>query len=710
MATYIKNARSINSLVRDLSSILYDIKEGEWERPIQELRALKASGREEEASKMKGDLPCFTISAEYSGARKPDNLTRYSGFVHLDYDKLDDPQEVKRRVEELPYTYSAFISPSGNGVKVIVPVDTGKENHTITFNAVKEYYDSAVGQKSDESVKDILRLCYVSYDPDLYLNEQAEKFILPKELGGSNTPNLEWVLNFTNAKVQFEEGSRNKFIFQFACNANRYGIDSKEVLSYCSSLTRPGFEWDEIQTTVQSAYQRNMGEHGTRTSTAVPAFTSVSSTSGEFTTPYVPESVYEALPDLLKEACSLFTKRERDVFFISCLSTISGALNINGSYRKDKVAPNLFTLIIANAASGKGVMKHARTLVQPFHDAIRKKSDAAHRQWLKKVALQKRKRKGADEGEEESCPRPLQRTYLIPGDVTTAKLLEHLEASNGYGCIFETESDSIGKNLRKEHSSYSDVMRKSYHNEPISLSRMDAARFSEVKEPRFSATISGTPGQFPGLVKSLEDGLLSRLLIYYYHQDPVWSQTYFEDDDNQMLQELERISIEVSALLENQVERTVVLTPEQGKMRDDWFSVIYPETVAMYGDHMTSVVTRLGVASQKIAMVLSAFRSKEQRIVLDDRDFQIGLTLVREVFLPHFIAFLKPMMKDVVKIKSTQLIDRFYERLPSEFNVEEIRGLVVDLQISERTRNDLFTQLIEQGKLERLKRGHYRKL
>jgi hypothetical protein len=60
-----------------LSSILYDIKEGEWESPIQELRALKASGREEEASKKKGDLPCFTISAEYSGARKPENLTRY---------------------------------------------------------------------------------------------------------------------------------------------------------------------------------------------------------------------------------------------------------------------------------------------------------------------------------------------------------------------------------------------------------------------------------------------------------------------------------------------------------------------------------------------------------------------------------------------------------------------------------------------------------
>ena len=54
---------------------------------------------------------------------------------------------------------------------------------------------------------------------------------------------------------------------------------------------------------------------------------------------------------------------ERDVFFTSALSVISGGLhNVSGLYANDKVFPNLFSIIIAPPASGKGVMKYSRQL------------------------------------------------------------------------------------------------------------------------------------------------------------------------------------------------------------------------------------------------------------------------------------------------------------------------------------------------------------
>ena len=84
--------------------------------------------------------------------------------MHLDYDKLDNIQDVKSKIISNPYTYAAFVSPSGKGLKVLVKCDNDLSTHTYAFNALRSYYDNLVGCDSDKSVKDVLRLCFVSYD------------------------------------------------------------------------------------------------------------------------------------------------------------------------------------------------------------------------------------------------------------------------------------------------------------------------------------------------------------------------------------------------------------------------------------------------------------------------------------------------------------------------------------------------------------------
>ena len=62
---------------------------------------------------------------------------------------LENAEEVKANLISIPYTYSAFISPSGNGVKVLVKSDNDISSHRTAFNSLREYYDKIVGVKSD---------------------------------------------------------------------------------------------------------------------------------------------------------------------------------------------------------------------------------------------------------------------------------------------------------------------------------------------------------------------------------------------------------------------------------------------------------------------------------------------------------------------------------------------------------------------------------
>ena len=80
------------------------------------------------------------------------------------------------------------------------------------------------------------------------------------------------------------------------------------------------------------------------------------------TTPTIPDEVFEALPYIFKKGARAFTdKRKRDVFFTGAISILSGCLpNVTGVYFQERVFPNLYTFIIALAASSKGVLKNAK--------------------------------------------------------------------------------------------------------------------------------------------------------------------------------------------------------------------------------------------------------------------------------------------------------------------------------------------------------------
>ena len=264
---------------KTIPEILHEIKTGKYRPGITYLRKSLAENKLEAYEKAKKSLPAFTPSGKFVGGRKMEFLEAYSNFIILDIDKLSqtDLQNAKHKANQSEYTYASFISPSGNGLKILVKVNTTKEDHKETFLAIQKHYETLLNHEIDKSGKDITRLCFYSFDDNLYHNEAAKVFASEamqtsqaEPVEASKLPtatatatNSEAVYNhcirFTEKKVQYATGSRNVFVHQLACNLNRKGISLNEALSFI--LTDFGYDEKEVTQTVHSAYG-NIHEFG----------------------------------------------------------------------------------------------------------------------------------------------------------------------------------------------------------------------------------------------------------------------------------------------------------------------------------------------------------------------------------------------------------------------------------------------------------------
>ena len=163
---------------QSIIEVLNDIKTGRYKNQIVYLRKSLAESKMEAYERAKKSLPAFTPSACFSGGRKPEFITRYTSIIVLDIDKLTSEQlrEAKISAIRTSYTFAAFISPSGNGLKILVKVNSTQEKHKEAFLALQNCYEDILKLPVDKSGKDITRLCFVSYDTDLYLNENASVY------------------------------------------------------------------------------------------------------------------------------------------------------------------------------------------------------------------------------------------------------------------------------------------------------------------------------------------------------------------------------------------------------------------------------------------------------------------------------------------------------------------------------------------------------
>ena len=169
--------QSINTL--SYNTFLDFIKNGKWEDDVHKVRIIKDPA---ERKKQKEKMPYVTISGYFAQERKASLITAHTGFLAMDIDNI--PSELdgtKTMLSADAYVNAIFTSVSGTGLCVIFKID--KDKHKEAFESISDYLLKTYQIIVDPSCKDVSRPRYVSYDPDLYHNEQSVlwKKYLPKQ-------------------------------------------------------------------------------------------------------------------------------------------------------------------------------------------------------------------------------------------------------------------------------------------------------------------------------------------------------------------------------------------------------------------------------------------------------------------------------------------------------------------------------------------------
>jgi hypothetical protein len=737
---------------KSLLLIANDIASIKYKEAIEEIRTLLEQGKLEEATDKKKQLLAFTPSGIFNETRKIDYLEMYSGFVHLDFDKLTPIQlnEASKIISEIPYTFLCFISPSGNGLKVFIEVDTEVEYHTIAYLQVLNHYENATSLKADQSCKDIPRLCFMSYDPGLYKNIKNEKFKVQipeniqqnkiqvdvkKEIPSQNVEFdteldiifvFEQQIKFTNQKSEYIQGNRSNYIYQLASNCNRAGLPQLDTETLC--IQQFDLPESEIKETVKSAYFHHKSEfakfaNAAKLQTAKELQIPDEEPLEDYlkNTPTIPDEVFETLPFLLKEGTKVFTdKRKRDVFFTSAIAILSGCLpNVTGIYFQERVYPHLYTFIIAPAASGKGVLKNAKRLAQKYHQKVLTQSKEKKLKYEADLADYKRleyQGKG-DETSPEKPQLPAFKIIFIPADCSKARMIEHLKANDGNGIICESEADTMSGAKKQDWGDYSTILRAAFHHETVSSTRKTDNQYDEITEPRLAVALSGTPAQAPALLSSSENGLFSRFIYYAYKnnikwQDPSPNSNGFIYNDH--FDKLSEKVLELVNYLENS-PTTIELTDSQWSRLNTDFSSMLKEVVIFTSEEASGVVFRLGLIFFRMCMLFSSLRKFENgelssTIICTDLDFYNVMEIVK-TYLSHSILMFNnlPNQNETMQFHSGDGKKRFFESLPQEFTRKEAIEIGKKFKLSDRTVDGLLKSCIG-VLLTKIKAGHYQRV
>jgi hypothetical protein len=277
-----KTNNSSNGRAKDVSHWLDRIKNGAVKEQITLVRS-KLDKKEKDIEK--GKLSAVTFGGQFT-QRSKTGLKEHSGLLILDFDKLDTFDEVvelKTKLSNSPYVFACWVSPSGNGLKSLIKIPKVKDND-LYANFYDAIYDNFIWVNEtygkeiiDKSGKDISRLCFESYDPDIYVNLNSSVWIESNVTEVIEHNDIHQVtiypLQDQNAianrliewfKKKFDRSQRNVSLFKLASAFNDFGVDEYLATSYLRQYEQKDFQQSEIIALIKSAYKKT-AQFGTKT-------------------------------------------------------------------------------------------------------------------------------------------------------------------------------------------------------------------------------------------------------------------------------------------------------------------------------------------------------------------------------------------------------------------------------------------------------------
>lgn len=687
-----------------------EIISGKYKTEIEEIRTLIQQGKTEEANNKKMLLLAFTPSATFSEKRQMPFLKSYSGFVHLDFDKLT-PEQLQNAFEiiaQIPFTFLCFKSPSGNGLKVFVEVDSALVHHETAYAQVQHYYEEATGLIADPKCKDVTRLCFVSYDDKAFKNIQNQKFkVTIQEQTQSNINTQENIgseesqvyeqlfqqqIQFTKKKESYQNGNRNNYIYLLASNCNRVGITQSDTQILCTK--KFDLSEREIKTAVNSAYTHHKQEHNQFQQEEKVEL-------DEEKMPTLPDEILNSVPDFLKKIVDVANnKEERDILFLGSLVTLSVAFpKLIGKYADNPVNANLFIFISAKASAGKGVLIHCRKLVEPIHNALRQQAKLMKQQYDADMQIYNAAKGNTSS---EKPQKPPQKMLFIPANNSSTGFFELLNDSDGRGLIFETEADTLSKSFKSEHGNFSDGLRNAFQHEPHSYYRRTDKELVEIQRPCLSVMLSGTPKQIQTLIPSAENGLASRFMFYIMNMIPNWKDVFASKTENGLDNHFNFLGHQFFVLyktLDESPKKYFMLSYSQQKQFNQFFEKIQTQYLTIQEDDILSMVRRLGLVAFRIMMIKSALRIMEhgdtsETIMCNDEDFNNTLKIIT-VLIQHSNHILSQIVEVTNRPKPKHKKQLFLEQLPANFTYQQYITIAQSLNINSKTAEKYIKNFID---------------
>ena len=398
------------------------------------------------------------------------------------------------------------------------------------------------------------------------------------------------------------------------------------------------------------------------------------------------------LPWQVEKAISIAPEGEmRDMLLLSLLTNYAYALPAMRMYHgfpHHVYGPELMTMVLAPAASGKGIMNYAKQLLQGIEN---------------------------EHGD----------LIFLPANTSSAALMSYLQVLHGRGIMMATEIDTLSKALGSTTGGFSDVLRQMFEHETISKLRKNKEELIEIPDPHFAVLISGTYNQLKPLIRSRENGLMSRFACYVVKQaqdfdDRVW----LDEADDAVPQEIalyEQLGHELSQrygwMRKAKHPCYFYLTDAQRKTITRMFRAMYETQRYAFGNEFDSILKRMPVIMKRIGMILTGLRMDmsqplPERMVCSEDDFETMILIGHKLLMHSAMMFqMLPENKDTApgEIGHTLIQKQFFEMLPADFTKQDAVKQAEVLGVNVRTMEDWLEKAIQQTVIERIMKGRYHK-
>lgn len=416
------------------------------------------------------------------------------------------------------------------------------------------------------------------------------------------------------------------------------------------------------------------------------------------------------LPKMLQDMLSLAsTPEEQDILLMSTLTGASACvpkLFFKYGPTGKRYYANLQAFILAASASGKGIANHALEMVRVV---------------------------------DEQYP------MLIAGDSTLAAWYMALEEQGGRGYMHESEGSVITDIWKTAAANYNTALRKAAEHEAISRNRCYGS--SEIRSPKLSMLLTGTFNQYRALVPSVENGYFSRLLALVIRETHPFDKRYVRATGGQSAvpKQVGRQLLGVYEKLMRGGEREWSLTEAQKLRLGEHLEMEYGTLIGLLGENFHSVVVRMAVQIERIAMVLTAMRmnagynpalidggkggvsqtpeTDERRmsgldpdaidkVYCRDEDYQTA-EVIGNKLLMHMAAAYRMIDGEsqelVPEIKPLDQRKVLFEQLPEEYETKTLIDEGRTQGVSRATIMRWNEKWLEEGLVKKTQRGQYRK-